>query len=145
MAEITEVPNQQDVPIEKFVEELSELALSYNKTLQEMSKVQDEAAPSEKAMYKITLTNIKRPASYVPTEEDKASDMAAVMDFVESRQELINAQTVAFKALQLLQSKQSVLVNHVNNINGQLEKKLAELTVETPVPAPTGAPSRPSK
>lgn len=143
MAEITEVQNQQDeVTIEKFVGELTELGLSYNKTLQEMSKVQDESLASERAMYKITLTNIKRPASYVPTETEKAADMATVMDFVESRQELINAQTVAFKALQLLQSKQSILVNHVNNINGNLEKKLAELTVETPV---TGAPSRPSK
>jgi hypothetical protein len=143
MAAITEVQKEQvEVTIEKFVEELTELGLSYNKTLQEMSKVQDESLTSEKAMYKITLTNIKRPASYVPTEDEKAADMATVMDFVESRQELINAQTVAFKALQLLQSKQSILVNHVNNINGNLEKKLAELTVETPA---TGAPSRPSK
>jgi len=146
MAEITEVQPQQDtVSIEKFSEDLSKLVVAYNKTLESLSKVQESSAPSENAMFKITLSNMKRPVSYVLTEDEKAADTAAIMDFVESRQELISAQGVTFKALQLLQSKQTVLINHVNKINMELEKKLSELNnevapAESSPPAPSRAP-----
>jgi hypothetical protein len=147
MSESTKAPAQQnDVPIEKFVEELTELGNAYNKCLDVYGKVQESSAPSENAMYKIALTNVKRPSSYVSTEDEKTAEMAAVMDFVESRQELISAQAAAFKALQLLQNKQSILVNYVNKINGDLEKKLSELTVSTEgASTEAPVPSRSSK
>jgi len=148
MAEITEVPpTQQDtISIEKFVEELRELGVAYNKTLESLSEVQDSSSPSENAMYKITLANVKRPASHVLTSGERDANLAVVMDFVESRQELITAQGVAFKAIQLLQNKQSMLVSYVDKVNGDLERKLSELTTSgAPVASVPSVPSVPSR
>ena len=149
MTVITEMKNtpvkESGIPLEKFMQELNELAIKYNKCLDLYAKVQEESASSEIAMYKIALSNVKRPSTHVPTEDEKAEDMIVVMDFVESRQELIGAQKSAFKALQDLQSKQTVFVNHVNKMYMDQDKELSELRAykEATLSAPT--PSRPSK
>lgn len=133
----------EGVELSKFLEELNEIATTYNKSLDALAKVQESSSQSENEMYKITLKNFKRGSSYVPTEDDKNADMATLMDFVETRQELVSAQKVSLAALQVLQNKQTFIINHVDKINGELERKLSELTTSRETNEP--APSRPAK
>jgi hypothetical protein len=146
MPEVTEVSTQEenDQSFKKFMEELTDCIKIYNKNLDDYSTVQEVSAPSENAMYRVTLTNVKRPATHVITDDEKAADMGVVMDFVESRQELISTQTAAFKSLQTLYAKQVALTNYVNNINRDLEKKISELTPAESTSV-SATPSRPPK
>lgn len=128
-----------------IVNNIEKLNTEFNASLDELAEAELSSQTAESAVFKIFVNGFKKNTMSVDAgsnSKDTSDYNQTFMEFVESKQEVLQKQTRSFRLLQKLRTTHnSYLVNVINALQGRIKDLTTEETTEEEQ-APVSAKAR---